>query len=84
MVIDGEALQAFCAGVDQPQPMCLAACELELGYAGVGRTSRAASRNFTAVEIHFAVDQIVVRQRRRLIYTHDLFDNIKVLGVKPV
>lgn len=84
VIIDGKPLQAFGSSIDQSQAMCLAACELELGYAGIGCTVGTVGGYLAAVVIHLAVDQVVVRERRRLPHSDSLLNEVKVGCVIPV
>ena len=61
MLVDGEALDALCAGVDQAEAVGFAGLEPELGDAGaVGAFGLVSSVHSGTVEVHLAVDQIVV------------------------
>lgn len=84
MVVDGEPLDGFSASVDQPQSVRLSAAKLELGDPSVGRARGTGRREF-AVENHFSVDEIVVREGRRVeTGSHDAFDDLEVVTMGPV
>lgn len=63
MVVDGEALNAFGTCIDESQTVGLSGRELEFGNTGARRALLAVGDQ-TAVVIHFAIDQVVVRFRR--------------------
>ncbi len=85
VVVDAEFLQTFSTGIDQPESVFLALCELELGVACVG-CARGAVLDQVAVVCAFAVDQVVVGIWCHLgqIGAHDVFDEVVILAMVVV
>ena len=87
MSVDGEALDAVGAGVDEPQPVRLSGLELELGDTCVGRAGGlvACGGSGGAIKVHLAVDEVVVRGHAgRAAGGEHVLDQIKVRAVVPV
>ncbi len=59
MVVDGEALYALGTSIDESQTVSLPGRELEDGNTSVRRALLPVGDQ-TAIEIHFAIDQIIV------------------------
>ena len=64
--------------------MLLTRVELEFRKTGIRGALNRGIGDQRAVVVHLAVDQVVVRERRRLVRSHDLLDNLEVLGVISV
>lgn len=84
MFINREILQSSGAAVDYAQQVSLSRLKLELGQTRVAHTLVVVRRK-AAVEIHFSVNEIVVRIRRhpRVVRAHDAVDDIFIFWMKP-
>ena len=90
MPVDGKLLDALSTRVDQSETVGLAGLEFELGERRIGSTRRAV-RDKRAIEVHLAVDHVVIRiwrQRRRegkaTFRADHLLHNVKVILMIPV
>ena len=83
MVVDGESQDGFGRCVDQSEPMLLARDEAELGNPGIGG-ALAAVGDEGAVEVHFAIDEIVVRGWSSTTRGHDAPDDAEIFFMVPI
>ena len=81
VAVDGEALDAFSTAVDEPQTVFLPGVELEFGKTGIRGAVNRGIGDQRAIVVHLAVDEVVVGEGWRLTHSHDLLNNLKVLGV---
>ena len=83
MLIDTEALDTLRPSIDQSQSVRLASCELEFGNPGiVSAGGLVTCSNSRTVEVHFSVDEIVIRCRSRVricAVAHNFFDDREII-----
>lgn len=82
--INTKALKTLGSSVDQSQPVCLASSEFELRNTGLISTlGRVSCSDCTAIKVHFAIDEVVVREwswvATRLKWSSNRLEKIKVL-----
>lgn len=83
--VDGDALHALRAAVDEAQAVRLPRLEPELGQPCVRRAGGVVVPRGVAVEVHPPVDQVVVGESLPCeIGCHDFFDYAEVVLVPPV
>lgn len=83
MVVDGESQDRFRRGVDESKTMLLSGNESELGDPSIGRALCARLRE-GAVEVHFAIDQVVVGGWSSAAGGHHPLDDAEIFVMVPV
>ena len=86
--VDAEFLDCLNAGVDETEAIFLATCEAELGQAGIVDTRRVGVvlRTRLAVEVHLAIDKVVVRGWAHFgeICALDVLQHAKIVAMKII